>query len=62
MAILTGRKNITKHLDLSWPTVKKLHRKQGLPIVLVGGKWALDTGRARQWMDRLYEQQTKHAS
>lgn len=50
--IITGRNAISKHLGLSWPTVRKLHHEQGLPLVRLGLKWALDTEQLAEWLSR----------
>jgi len=49
---LTGKEELEKYTGLSLPTLKKLHREQGLPLVPVGGKWGLDIELFREWARR----------
>ena len=50
--LLVGRKKIERHLDLSWNTVRKLHYTEGLPLVRLGGQWAVDTRQLAEWLSR----------
>jgi phage terminase Nu1 subunit (DNA packaging protein) len=50
--IITGRKKIADHLDLSWGTVRKLHAREGLPLFKLGAQWAMDTEQLAQWLSR----------
>ena len=48
--VITGSKQIEQYLGLSWPTIRKLHYEQGLPLVRFGLKWALSTQQLEEWM------------
>ncbi len=50
--LLVGRKKIERHLDLSWNTIRKLHYTDGLPLVRLGGQWAMDTRQLAEWLSR----------
>jgi len=55
--VIIGRKNIEKHLNLSWPTIRRLYLRQGLPLVRMGGQWGLHSRQVKEWMEQQYEQQ-----
>ena len=50
--IITGREQIAQRMGLSWPTVKKLYLREGLPLVRLGLKWAMDIEQFREWLSR----------
>jgi excisionase family DNA binding protein len=50
--LITGREQIAQRMGLSWPTVKKLYLREGLPLVRLGLKWALDTEQLQEWLSR----------
>ena len=50
---LRGKRDICKHVQRSWKTVKALKEK-GFPLTLVGRTWISDTDLIRAWtMKRL---------
>jgi phage terminase Nu1 subunit (DNA packaging protein) len=52
MMIITGREQIAERMGLSWPTVKKLYQQEGLPLMRLGLKWAMDTEMLAEWLSR----------
>ena len=50
--VFTGKAEISKRMGLSWPTVMKLYQKDGLPLMRLGLKWALDSEQLQEWMSR----------
>ena len=50
--IITGKEQIAQRMGLSWPTVLKLYYQDGLPLMKVGLKWALDSEQLQAWLSR----------
>jgi len=53
--LITGRRKIEKQMSLTWPTIKKLYRKQGLPLIRLGLKWGLETDHLKEWLTKQAE-------
>ena len=48
--LITGRRKIEKQMNLTWPTIRKLYRTQGLPLIRLGLKWGLETDQLQKWL------------
>ena len=53
--LITGRRKIEKQMSLTWPTIRKLYREQGLPLIRLGLKWGLETGQLQEWLSKQAE-------
>ena len=50
--IISGSKNISAYLGLSWPKIREFHRDEGLPLAKAGRKWLADQNLIAKWMQR----------
>jgi hypothetical protein len=53
--IIAGSKNISAFMGLSWPKIRELHRKEGLPLAKAGRKWLADRDMLSRWLQRQCE-------
>jgi hypothetical protein len=55
MAVLTGMKDIQKHVNFSEATVLAWIRNEGFPAKKLGGVWISDTESISQWFVGIVE-------